>query len=252
MFGSLCPVTVRIGNALSGPRPRAHSGEEDNIVHVVIVGCGRVGSSLARNLVDEGNTVSVIDRRASAFERLGPGFAGETFAGIGFDRDLLVRAGIERAEAMAAVTNGDNSNILIARVARETFGIERVVARIYDPRRAAIYQRLGIATVAPALWTTERVLRRLIPEVAAVEWVDPSAKVSLVERSIARGWAGHPVFDLETEGVRLVAVSRLGSAILPTPTMVAQEGDIVYFAVSADSLGRLDSLTAAPTAGNVH
>ncbi len=161
-------------------------------------------------------------------------------------------AGIERAEALAAVTNGDNSNILVARVARETFGIERVVARIYDPRRAAIYQRLGIATVAPALWTTERVLRRLIPEASAVEWVDPSAKVSLVERSLGRPWAGHLVLELEEDGVRVVAVSRLGSAILPTPTLVAQEGDIVYLAVSADSLGRLDSLTAAPTAGNVH
>ena len=115
-------------------------------MHVVIVGCGRVGSSLARSLVADGHTVAVIDRRSQAFERLGPNFSGETFTGIGFDRDLLVRAGIERAEAVAAVTNGDNSNILVARVARETFGIERVVARIYDPRRAAIYQRLGIAT----------------------------------------------------------------------------------------------------------
>ncbi|MFZ4720610.1 MAG: potassium channel family protein, partial [Ilumatobacteraceae bacterium] len=116
-------------------------------MHVVIVGCGRVGSSLARNLVDEGHTVSVIDRKQSAFERLGTDFVGDTFAGIGFDRELLVKAGVEKAEAVAAVTNGDNSNILVARVARETFGIDRVVARIYDPRRAAIYQRLGIATV---------------------------------------------------------------------------------------------------------
>ena len=221
-------------------------------MHVVIVGCGRVGSSLARNLLDEGHTVSVIDRKKSAFERLGPEFDGDTFAGIGFDRELLVKAGIEKAEAVAAVTNGDNSNILVARVARETFGIERVVARIYDPRRAAIYQRLGIATVAPALWTTERVLRRLVPESAAVEWVDPSAKVSLVERSLARAWAGHRVLEVEREGVRVVAVSRLGSALLPTEQMVAQEGDVVYLAVAHDALSHLDDVTAGPAAGHGH
>jgi trk system potassium uptake protein TrkA len=221
-------------------------------VHVVIVGCGRVGSSLARNLIDEGHTVSVIDRRAGAFERLGARFTGETFAGIGFDRDLLVKAGIERAEAVAAVTNGDNSNILVARVARETFGIDRVVARIYDPRRAAIYQRLGIATVAPALWTTERVLRRLVPNSASVEWVDPSAKVSLVERSLGKGWIGHKVLEVERDGVRVVAISRLGSAILPTDSLVAQEGDVFYLAVAHDALAHLDQHVAAPAAGHGH
>ena len=108
-------------------------------MHVVIVGCGRVGSSLAHNLIGEGHTVAIIDRKPAAFERLGGDFTGQQLIGIGFDRDLLVKAGIERAEALAAVTNGDNSNILVARVARETFGIERVVARIYDPQRAAVY-----------------------------------------------------------------------------------------------------------------
>jgi trk system potassium uptake protein TrkA len=196
--------------------------------------------------------VSIIDRKKSAFERLGSDFAGDTFAGIGFDRELLVKAGIEKAEAVAAVTNGDNSNILVARVARETFGIDRVVARIYDPRRAAIYQRLGIATVAPALWTTERVLRRLVPESSAVEWVDPSAKVSLVERSLARAWAGHRVLEVERDGVRVVAVSRLGSALLPTEQMVAQEGDVVYLAVAHDALNHLDVVTAGPAAGHGH
>ena len=185
-------------------------------MHVVIVGCGRVGSSLAHNLIGEGHTVAIIDRKPAAFERLGSDFTGQQLVGIGFDRDLLVKAGIERAEALAAVTNGDNSNILVARVARETFGIERVVARIYDPQRAAVYQRLGIATVAPAMWTTERVLRRLLPDALAVEWVDPSAKVSLVERSFSSSWAGTRVLEAESAGVRVVAVSRLGSAMLPT------------------------------------
>lgn len=217
-------------------------------MHVVIVGCGRVGSSLAKNLVADGHTVAVIDRKPAAFERLGADFTGLTLAGVGFDRDLLLKAGIERAAAVAAVTNGDNSNILVARVARETFGIERVVARIYDPRRAAIYQRLGIATVAPALWTTERVMRRLLPEGGSVEWVDPSARVSLVEREPARNWAGHGIFELEGEGIRVMAVSRLGSAMLPTAQLVVQEGDVVYFAVASDALGRLDQVLAGGSA----
>jgi trk system potassium uptake protein len=219
-------------------------------VHVVVVGCGRVGSSLARQLTEMGHTVAIIDRNPEAFVRLGEAFSGRALAGIGFDRDRLIEAGIEEAGALASVTNGDNSNILIARVARETFGIERVVARIYDPRRAAIYQRLGIATVATVAWTTERVLRRLIPETPSVEWIDPSAKVSVVERQIGRGWAGHRLLDIDDSGVaRVVAVSRLGVAQLPAHSLVAQEGDVVYLAVAGDSLDQIDTLLAAPSKG---
>jgi trk system potassium uptake protein TrkA len=202
-------------------------------------------------LTEAGHTVAVIDRKPESFERLGTGFSGTTIAGIGFDRDRLAEAGIERADALASVTNGDNSNILIARVARETFGVERVVARIYDPKRAAIYQRLGIATVATVAWTTERVLRRIVTDVPAVEWVDASANVSLVERQIERGWAGHRVVELEEHhaGVRVVALSRLGVAQLPTPQLVAQEGDIVYVAMTSDALSRIDTVFAAPVKG---
>ena len=221
-------------------------------MHVVIVGCGRVGSSLARDLQASGNSVAVIDRRRTAFERLGPHFGGTTVAGIGFDRDRLIEAGVERAEAVAAVTNGDNSNILVARVARETFGIERVVARIYDPRRAAIYQRLGISTVATALWTTERVLRRILPDSPAVEWVDPSAKVSLVERSLGGAWAGRRLLEVEGPSVRVVAISRLGSALLATPELVVQEGDIVYLAVGTDAMADLPAVLAGPTHAGSH
>src|SRR5262249_62169433 len=155
--------------------------EED--VHVGVVGCGRVGSELAGTLEKSGHRVGVIDKSASAFRRLPPGSAGQRVVGFGFDRDNLVEAGIERAGAVAAVTNGDNSNILVARIARETFGIGRVVARIYDPRRAVIYQRLGIPTVATGAWTTDQGLRRLLPGEHPHAWTDPSAKASLVERA---------------------------------------------------------------------
>ena len=222
-------------------------------MHVVIVGCGRVGSALARSLTEGGHTVAIIDKRPEAFGRLPHDFSGQIINGIGFDRDRLIEAGIERAASLAAVTNGDNSNILIARVARETFGIENVVARIYDPRRAAIYQRLGIATVATVAWTTERVMRRILPTEAAVEWIDPSARVSLVERTIAGSWSGRPLSDLEDPGrVRVAAVGRLGVAQVPNADLVAQDGDVVYLAVASDALADVDAALAAGPAKGAH
>jgi trk system potassium uptake protein TrkA len=216
-------------------------------VHVVIVGCGRVGSALANNLTGTGHTVAIIDKRAEAFARLGANFDGLAIAGIGFDRDRLIEAGIERAGAVAAVTSGDNSNIMIARVARETFGVERVVARIYDPRRAAIYQRLGIPTVATVAWTSERVLRRILPDEPAVEWVDPSANVMLIERVVPGAWAGRPLHELEVAGqIRVVALSRLGVTAVPANDLVVQEGDVVYLAVAGDAMAAVDDRLAGP------
>ena len=143
-------------------------------VHVVIMGCGRVGSTLARSLEDRNHTVSVIDSDPDAFRRLGPGFNGDKVTGFGFDQEVLEKAGIRRADAFAAVSSGDNSNIIAARVARETFGIQQVVARIYDPGRAEVYQRLGITTVATVKWTADQVLRRLLPAGAEPDFRDPS------------------------------------------------------------------------------
>ncbi|HUQ64507.1 MAG TPA: TrkA family potassium uptake protein, partial [Acidimicrobiales bacterium] len=143
-------------------------------VHVIVVGCGRVGSELAAALESGGHVVAVIDKNRNAFRRLPPNFAGKAVLGFGFDRDHLEQAGIHEATALAAVTNGDNTNILTARIARETYEIPNVVARIYDPRRAEIYQRLGIPTVATVSWTTDQVLRRLFPEVSVAEWTHSS------------------------------------------------------------------------------
>jgi trk system potassium uptake protein TrkA len=222
-------------------------------VHVVIVGCGRVGSAVALDLTGAGHTVAIIDKRPEAFSRLGPNFPGQALAGIGFDRDRLLEAGIEHADAVAAVTSGDNSNIMIARVARENYGVERVVARIYDPRRAAIYQRLGIPTVATVAWTSERVLRRILPDEPAVDWVDPSANVMLVERVVAAGWAGHSLKELEVDGeLRVMAVSRLGLAQIPTSDLVVQEGDVIYLVVAGDKLASLDARLAAPVRAGGH
>ncbi len=211
-------------------------------VHVVIVGCGRVGSTLALELVAVGHTVAVIDRKPDAFKRLGENFSGLTIAGIGFDRDVLQEAGIERAQAVAAVTNGDNSNILIARVAREKFGIEKVVARIYDPKRAEIYERLGIATVATVKWTSERILRRILPDISSVEWTDPSSNVVLIEREFPNSLAGKKIIEIELSGARISALRRLGTAVIPDENTIVQQGDIGYFAVEIGSLDKLNSL----------
>ena len=152
------------------------------------MGCGRVGSGLAADLEAAGHSVSIIDHEREAFRRLGPDFKGQIVAGVVFDRDILLEAGIERADAFAAVSNGDNSNILAARVARETYGVSKVVARIYDPARAEIYQRLGIPTVATVLWTTDQIIRRLAPEGSRSEWRDASGVVQLCEVHLHHDW----------------------------------------------------------------
>jgi trk system potassium uptake protein TrkA len=207
---------------------------------------------LARTLDEAGHSVAVVDRKAKAFERLPEDFGGKTIVGVGFDRDRLVAAGIEGAEALAAVTNGDNSNILVARVARETFQIERVVARIYDPRRAKIYERLGIPTIATVEWATERVLQRVLPERTNADWIDASAKVLLVERPVPPAWAGKKVVDLDVLGhARVACITRLGEGNVAGPDTVLQEGDVLHVMVNGDSLDQFDRhLAGTPTAGH--
>jgi trk system potassium uptake protein TrkA len=222
-------------------------------VHVVVVGCGRVGSGLAQAIDAAGHTVAIIDRKELAFRRLDPEFSGKRIVGVGFDRDRLEEAGIKDAVSVAAVTNGDNSNIMIARVAKETYGIERVVARIYDPRRAAIYERLGIPTVATVQWTIERVLRRILPDAPSVEWIDPSAKVCLIERLVPATWAGHRVAELDVEAqAHVVALSRLGVAQLSRPDLVIQDGDVVFVAISGDHIDQFDDHIGASAKSGGH
>jgi trk system potassium uptake protein TrkA len=211
-------------------------------VHVIVVGCGRVGSELAVELEKAGHTVAVIDKDRNAFRNLPPAFSGKAILGFGFDREHLEQAGIEEAGALAAVTSGDNSNVLTARIARETYEIPNVVARIYDPRRAVIYQRLGIQTVATVAWTTDQVLRRLLPEQSVSEWTDATGSICLVERALPSLWAGRKLSELEEPGrVRMVAFSRSGEARLCGPDLLGQEGDILHLAVRSDALDDLET-----------
>lgn len=221
-------------------------------MHIVVVGCGRVGSGLAFDLAERGHDVAVIDRNASAFRRLGGDDRIATHVGIGFDRKVLEAAGVDHANALAAVTNGDNSNIVVARVAQETYRVEHVVARIYDPRRAEIYQRLGIPTVATSSWTIEQVLRHVIRPTHALEWSDPAAEVSLVAHHVTRSLAGTAFAALDVAGIaRPVAYTRLGHTDLVSADLVCQEGDIVYLAARNDRLDDLDSRLAG-TSGEAH
>src|SRR5262245_28897686 len=216
------------------------------IMHIVIMGCGRVGSTLAHILEDQGHTVAVIDQDVEAFRKLRPGFRGSKITGVGFDRDVLIEAGIERAHAFAAVSSGDNSNVIAARVARESFGLQRVAARIYDPRRAEVYQRLGIPTVATVRWTADQMLRRLLPEGAEALWRDPTGQVGLAEVAYDPAWVGEKVHAMEeATGARVAFITRLGEAMLPGPGVVLQEGDVLHVIAAQDDLADRQAALAA-------
>ena len=193
------------------------------------MGCGRVGSTLARSLEDRDHDVSVIDSNPDAFRRLGPTFNGTKVTGIGFDQGVLERAGIEKADAFAAVSSGDNSNIIAARVARETFGIQQVVARIYDPGRAEVYQRLGITTVATVKWTADQILRRLLPAGAEPDFRDPSGTIRVDQVPAPKAWAGHQTVDFQLQSrSRIAWIDRLGEGMLPSADTVIQKGDLLH------------------------
>ena len=220
-------------------------------MHFVIMGCGRVGSTLAHILEDRGNSVAVIDQNPEAFRKLRSSFKGSRVTGMGFDRDVLIQAGIEEADAFAAVSSGDNSNIISARVARESFGIDRVAARIYDPRRAEVYQRLGIPTVATVRWTADQILRKLLPEGAEPLWRDPTGKIVLAEVAFSGRWLGEKIKAVElATNTRIAFVDRLGEALIPSPATVLQEGDVVHVIAHEDELDRItDLFSVGPEGG---
>jgi trk system potassium uptake protein TrkA len=212
------------------------------------MGCGRVGSTLAHILEDKGHTVAIIDQSPEAFRRLRGGFKGRRITGFGFDRDVLVEAGIEQASAFVAVSSGDNSNIISARVARETFGVENVVARIYDPRRAEVYQRLGIPTVATVRWTADQIIRRLAPEGVSSLWRDPTGEVVLAEVQTDPKWIGAKVSALEEAAkTRVAFLSRMGEALVPTGDTVIQDGDVVHVMAASADIERInDAVSQRP------
>ena len=209
-------------------------------MHVVVIGCGRVGSDLAMGLSEEGHSIVVIDKNRDSFRRL-TRFSGKTIVGSGFDREILSQADIANADAVAAVTSGDNTNILCARIARDTYGVKNVVARIYDPARAEIYLRLGIPTVATSTWTSLQVRRWIMPNDATVQWKDNSGTLQVVERILPDRLAGKKIeeFNISPE-VRVIALVRAGVGRVNIEELFAQEDDILQFMVTNEGLIQLN------------
>jgi trk system potassium uptake protein len=228
-------------------RPERSTVVASRGVHFVIMGCGRVGSTLAKSLSKQGHDVAIIDAEPAAFRRLGSSFEGMTVTGIGFDRDTLKAARIDEAYAFAAVSSGDNSNILSARVARETFGVEHVAARIYDPGRAMVYQRLGIPTVATVRWTSDQMLQLLLPQGSIPALTDPSGRVVVAQVPLARSWVGRRLTEVESvTGSRIAFITRLGDGLIPGPDTVFQDGDQVHVVAAIDDLGRIEKVYDQP------
>lgn len=214
-------------------------------MHFVIMGCGRVGAMLARHTQEMGHDVTVIDQDPASLERLGEGFTGRRVVGVGFDRDTLEKAGIASAAGFAAVSSGDNSNIIAARVVREQYGVRNVVARIYDPRRAEVYERLGIATVATVRWTAAQVLGRLIPGAADREYQDISGQITMVTVVPEETWITSPLSRLEREtGARVGFLTRLGEGVLPSEGTRLQAGDVLHLMVRSDRIPEVESMLA--------
>lgn len=209
----------------------------------IIVGCGRVGVMLAHLLEHDGHQVTVIDKAPAAFRNLGSGFRGRTITGVGFDRDVLRDAGIERADAFAAVTSGDNSNFVAATVARDTFRVPIVCARIYDPQREQIYRRLGIRTISSTAWGAHKIKRMMLnSDLHGTEELG-SGEVQVMQARVSSLVAGRRVRDLAYSGaVNVFAVVRDGRGFVPTQGAVLQEGDIIHLSVAADAVDKIEAL----------
>jgi trk system potassium uptake protein TrkA len=212
-------------------------------VRVVIMGCGRVGILLTLELVKAGHNVTVIDKHASAFDRLPPGFEARTIVGLGFDREVLEDAGIKEADAFLAVSNGDNSNILSARVAREHYHVPKVIARIYDPMRADIYERLNIQTVSTTRWGVKQIVLMLTHPREEIKETLAAGDLFRMRIEIPPHLVGKPVSSLEISGQILVAgVDRGGKGFIPVASSTFQEGDYAAVVVQKDALETLDDL----------
>jgi trk system potassium uptake protein len=222
-------------------------------VHVIIAGCGRVGAQLATALSVANHDVVIIDKNHAAFRRLGRGFSGTALAGIVFERTTLEKAGVRQAQAFVAVTSGDNSNIVAARTAKERYGVERVVARIYDPDRAAIYERLGITTIASARWTAETILRELLPVGERVDGsLGPGAgEVVLLTQTLPPGAGEVSAGTLGLPGGALVAaVTRAGHTTVAGRNTLLEPGDQLHLAVERRAVDAVrERLAVLGTAG---
>lgn len=205
----------------------------------IVLGCGRVGAQLAHSLFLEGHEVSIIDKDAKTFRRLNPAFEGRRITGVGFDRGVLIEAGIEKADGFASVTNGDNSNIISALIAKRVFRVPRVITRIYDPQRANIYKKFGIPTISSTVWGANQIREHLLYPEVLIETGFGSGEAELIEFEVPPQLVGHPVSELSVDGrVIVTCLVRLGRALVPTGATTIEAGDLIYACVATDFLGR--------------
>ncbi len=207
---------------------------------IIIIGCGKLGAGLAETLSQRGFGVMVVDRDPAAFERLGATFRGETLTGNGLDRDVLVKAGIEKSDGFAAVTANDEVNVVAARLARQLFRVPRVVARLYEPRKAEVYRRLGLMTISHVTWGISRIVELLC--YSRLETIKSlgSGEVDIVEAEVPRLLVGRTVNELSVLGeIHVVAITRKGKTFLPMLGTEFHEGDMVHLALMASSSERL-------------
>lgn len=209
-------------------------------MRIIVIGCGRVGSALATQLAAEGQDVRVVDRNPQTRRRLPKNFPDTFHAGNGYNRTVLEAAGITDADAFAAVTSGDNTNIVSARIAKEVYRVPIVVARIYDPRRADIYRGLGIPTVASVRWTVTQIHQMLLHRHLNPELTFGNGETLLVRSQLPDYLTGRRLSELEVDGeIRIIEVTRGGRSLLPAHGSSAQRDDLVTFAVTAAALTRL-------------
>jgi trk system potassium uptake protein TrkA len=212
-------------------------------MRILIIGCGRVGAGLAKTLMGRGHSITIIDKDPLAFDKLGDKFKGQTVLGVGFDREVLLKAGIERADGVAAVTSSDEANVVASRIARDFFHVPRVVARLYDVRQAEIYRRLGIQTIAPTGWGINRIADLLLYSPLETVFGLGSGEVELVAAEVPRLMVGKTVRDLTVIGeIHIVSITRANKTFLPTLGTIFREEDLLYLAVLTTSTNRLKEL----------
>jgi trk system potassium uptake protein TrkA len=210
---------------------------------VIVMGCGRVGLQVSLLLVNQGHDVTVIDHDSNAISRLGPDFKGKVVRGLGFDRDVLMAANVETAEAFVAASSSDNANIIAARIARNIFHVPRVVARLYDPLRAEIYQRLGLITISTTNWGAERICEVVTHADLDVAYTFGRGEVSMVVIEATFQLAGRTVQDLTVPGeIVVVSITREGQAFMPLRGSELREGDRIHLAVLQTAMERLEQL----------
>ena len=212
---------------------------------VIVVGCGRLGSGLAQTLSLQNHAVTVVDNDPLAFERLGPSFRGQTVLGVGFDRDVLLKAGIERADCLAAVTASDDANVVAARMASQVFHVPKVIARLYDPRKAEIYKRLGLLTISPIIWGINHIAG-LVGQSPLETVLSLGSEVDVIQAEAPPLLVGRTVRDLTILGeIHVVAITRGGKTFLPTQGTAFQDGDLLHLAVLNTATERLKELLAS-------